>query len=397
MSELYLNPEECELALPGELSRSAEAVHKRFPDFLTTPLHSLPDLAEECGVANVWLKDESNRLGLPAFKILGASYAITRFLQERFGIQFWSSIDELREKVDSCGLTFVSATDGNHGRGVARTARLLGLRAQIHMPGHSATARIDGIRSEGAEVVVGGRYDDAVSRAVKEVSDSTILVQDAGWPGYELIPTWIIEGYSTIFHEVDDFLKTQNERPPTHLVVQVGLGTLAHTAVLHYHTKVRNNHTHIVGIEPVRAACLLEAFKAGEVVQLKGEQDSIMAGMNCGTASRLSFPVLQRGLKGILTMEDRWAEAGMKFLADRNIVSGETGASGLGAMLALAAGEYPGTQCAAMNFNKNSRVLLISTEGATDPESYQRIVGRTPEEVRKQYQSQSYIRGEEEE
>ncbi|UCE17971.1 MAG: diaminopropionate ammonia-lyase [Gemmatimonadota bacterium] len=356
--------------------------HRRLPDYNVTPLIFARKLAQRLGVARVWVKDESNRLGLPAFKILGASYAFYRTLMERtsFELEPWDTIEQLREKLTSLRpLTLVTATDGNHGRGVARVARLFWLHSKIFVPRGTVQARINAIESEGAEViVVEGDYDEAVKAAANEQDRNTWLIQDTAWPGYETIPRWIVEGYSTMFWEVHEQLKALKKPEPDVIVVQIGVGSLAAAVVQFYRGQGSSPAPRIVGVEPERAACAFESVKAGHMVSIPGPQTSVMAGLNCGTLSIIAWPLIRDGIDVFVAVDDERAFEAMRLLAEDGIISGESGAAGLAGYLELSEHDTTGSIREKLGITESTRILLISTEGATDPEMYHRIVGTHP-------------------
>ncbi|HEX5690805.1 MAG TPA: pyridoxal-phosphate dependent enzyme, partial [Roseiflexaceae bacterium] len=224
-------------------SRAPLEFHRRLPGYAPTPLVEAPLLAATLNIGRLWVKDEASRLGLPAFKILGASWACYLALQELMGgaIGAWNTLDELAEQLAPLRpLTLAAATDGNHGRAVARTARLLGFAARIFVPAGTAAARIEAIESEGAQVlVVDGTYDEAVALAAKEAGPRCLVISDTAWPGYETVPRDVIAGYSTIFWEIDDELARRGEPPPDLVVVQIGVGALAAAVVRHYRAHER--------------------------------------------------------------------------------------------------------------------------------------------------------------
>ncbi len=381
--------------LPGVARTSAPlAVHRRLPGYAPTPLISSPAMAARLGVGELWIKDESARLGLPAFKILGASYACYRALTARLGHEpRWESVGELAAALAPVRpLTLCTATDGNHGRAVARVARLLGLESVVYMPAGSAQARIDGIASEGATVtVVPGGYDEAVARSAQDAGDDCLLVSDTSWPGYEEIPGWVIDGYSTIFAEVSDELAGRGLVEPDVVVVPVGVGALAAAAVVHYKagavadsaaadsgspgvSRQARASTALLGVEPVSARCVTESLRAGRPISLPFPQNSIMAGLNCGTPSLVAWPLMQRGLDAMVAVSDGWAASALVSLADAGLVIGETGSSalaGLRAVMLDPAGEPVRT---ALRLGPGSSVLVLCTEGATDPAFWQQIV-----------------------
>jgi diaminopropionate ammonia-lyase len=345
-----------------EPSRFPLEFHRRLPGYEVTPVIS-PELA---GLGALLVKDESHRLGLPSFKILGASWAVLQALEQHVGaLGSWEDVADLAERLGPHKpLALAAATDGNHGRAVARMAKLLGLEARIYVPEGTATARIDAIASEGAacEVVAGG-YDDAVAHSATQASESCLVISDTSWPGYERVPRWVIEGYSTIFWELEE----QLERAPDVVVIQMGVGALAAAAVAHFRRRSLDSRPYLVGVEPLEAACVLHSMRAGEITTLPGEQHSIMAGLNCGTPSRVAWPLISQGIDCYLAVSDERAQEAMRVLADAGVISGETGAAGLAGVLELVArGHEP---------LEEAVVLVLSTEGATDPASYERIVG----------------------
>jgi diaminopropionate ammonia-lyase len=357
------------------------AFHRRLPGYTPTRLVDAPSLAALLAVGKVWVKDESARLGLPAFKILGASWAAYQALQERLGLVFapWRTLDELAAQLAPLRpLTLAAATDGNHGRAVAHTARLLGLGARIFVPAGTAEARIQAIAGEGAEVVVvDGTYDDAVERSAAEAGPRCLVISDTSWPGYEEVPRHVIAGYATIFQEVDDELVRRGEQMPNLVAVQIGVGALAAAVVKHYRGRgARDAEVKIVGVEPTRAACLLAAMRAGQIVDVPGPHDSIMAGLNAGRASLIAWPIVSTGIDLFAAIEDQRAREAMRALADAGVVAGETGAAGLAGLADLLTGDNAAAVRAALGVSNATRALIFVTEGATDPDAYAQIVGR---------------------
>ena len=350
-------------------------LHRRLPEYAITPLADAPGLASALGVGRVWVKDESWRLGLPAFKILGASWAVYRALERRSGgsIGEWGDVEELRGRLGPLlPMTLAAATDGNHGRAVARMAKLLGLGARIFVPADMAAARIDAIESEGAEVVVvPGTYDEAVARSAEEAGEHCLVISDTSWPGYEDVPRWVIDGYSTILWEVSDELGRRDEEGPTLVVVQIGVGAFAAAVARHFRSPGVSPRPRILGVEPARAACALASAEAGGIVHLPGPHGSIMAGLNCGSPSVVAWPTVSRGIDLFVAIEDDRAREAMRMLAGAGIVSGETGAAGLAGLLALSQEEV-GRRT--LGLTEETRVLVFNCEGATDPEAYGRIV-----------------------
>lgn len=353
-------------------TRAPLEIHRRLPDYAPTPLLDLPVLAAELGLERLWLKDESSRMGLPAFKILGASNAVVRAIQKRLGVEesAWTTIEDLARLSEPLRpLTLACATDGNHGRAVARMARLLGLGSIVLVPQDMSAARIDAIRSEGAEVrIVDGSYDDAIDASAALASDICLVISDTAWPGYEDIPNWVIDGYSTILWEVDDELARLGQPGPDLVAVQIGVGALATAVARHYRRQGVVPRPVLVGVEPTRAACVLASVEVGEPVQIPGPLDSIMSGLNCGVPSPLAWPTLSHAVDTFVAIEDERARQAMRDLASAGVVAGECGAAGLAGLQTLRdLGAFP-FGC--------RRALIISSEGATDRDAYERIVGQ---------------------
>jgi diaminopropionate ammonia-lyase len=362
-------------------SRAPLALHRRLPGYSVTPLVEVAALARANGVAEVWVKDESTRLGLPAFKMLGASWASYRAVVERVGRdpEPWTSLDELRRALEPLRpLTLAAATDGNHGRAVARMARLLGLHAEIYVPKGTAAARVAAIEGEGARVtVVDGDYDATVSTAAATATDRCLVIADVAWPGYERVPGWVVEGYGTIFWEVDDQLAALGAAGPEVVLVPVGVGALAAAAVRHYRRRGLEHRPRLIGVEPLSAACVLRSLLVGRIVTVPGPHASIMAGLNCGTPSVVAWPSLRDGLDAVVAVADERARQAMRDLAAAGIVAGETGAASLAGLAELTGGPDAEEVRRAVGLGPHARVLLLCTEGATDPDAYRRIVGGT--------------------
>jgi len=360
--------------LHGEApARDPLDLHRRLPEYAPTPLRDAPGIARDLGLDRLWVKDESQRMGLPAFKILGASWAVYRAIQQvlpnRTSRDGGETLEEIARALEPLKpLTLSCATDGNHGRAVARMARLLGLDAHIFVPADMAPARKAAIAGEGAGVtVVDGTYDDAVARSAEEADERTLVISDTSWPGYEDVPRRVIEGYSTIFWEVEDEIRRRGEPGPNLVAVQIGVGALAAAVVRHYRRPDAAPRALILGVEPTRAACVLASMEEGRIVQVPGPHDSIMSGLNCGLPSAIAWPLVSRGIDAFVAIEDERAREGMRALAGEGIVAGECGAAGLAGLTTWL--RSFGVEAA------GRRALVISTEGATDPEAYRRIVG----------------------
>jgi diaminopropionate ammonia-lyase len=365
-------------ARPGP---DVQAFHRRLPGYAPTPLRDVPALASACKVGRVLVKDESSRLGLPSFKILGASWATYRILCERLGPGEpeppWTTLDDLAALVATRlgPLRLVTATDGNHGRAVAHMARLLGLGATVLVPEGTAAARIAGIESEGATVlVVGETYDDAVAVSADMADDRTLVVSDTSWPGYEDPPRWVIEGYSTIFAEVADQVAGQGLPVVDAAVIPVGVGALAAAAAVSLRPGVEpGDGPVLVGVEPEGAACVGAAVETGRVVEVPGPHRSIMAGLNCGLASELALPSIVAGFDALVAVGDDRGRAAVRAMAGAGMDVGETGAAALAGLAAVVEdhrGQFP--------LPEDATVLLLATEGVTDPVAFEEIVGRPP-------------------
>ena len=357
--------------------REALEYHRRLPGYERSPLLEAPSLAADLELGRLWVKDESSRLGLPSFKILGASWGVYRALDQHLGgLEEWATFEELAAQLEShLPLALAAATDGNHGRAVARMAKLLGLTARIFVPAGTASARIEGIESEGASCeVVDGSYDDAVERSAQEAGERCLVISDTSWPGYEDVPRWVIEGYSTIFWEIEDQLSERGESVPDLVVIQIGVGALAAAAVRHFRrADVRS--LRMVGVEPEVSACVLASMEAGKLVTIPGPHDSIMAGLNCGTPSVVAWPLVSSGFDAYVAVADERARQGMQALAREDVVSGETGAAGIACLLELH--DAPDAR-ARLGIDGSTTALVLSTEGATDPAAYEAIVGQRP-------------------
>lgn len=358
---------------PGPPSDAPRRFHASMPGYAPTPLREAPASAERLGVAEVLVKDESSRLGLPSFKVLGASWAVHRALVERLGaaLDEIATFDALRGAVEALKpLALSAATDGNHGRAVAHMAALLGLEARVYVPAGTAQARIDAIAGEGAAVsVVDGGYDDAVRRSAQDAGERCLVISDTSWEGYEDVPRWVVDGYATVFSEIEDALAARGGARPGVVVVPIGVGALAAAVVRHF-WGAPGERPRIVGVEPVSAACVLESVAAGGIVTLGHPQESMMAGLNCATPSLIAWPLVSRGIDAYLAVAEERVPEAMRLLARDGVVAGETGAAGLAGMLRAVDGEEAR---AAVGLGPASRVLLICTEGATDPDAYRRL------------------------
>ncbi len=345
---MFLRPQARDLrggAPPLRPGPEVRAFHARLPGYAPTPLADLPALAAELGVGRVLAKDESCRLGLPAFKILGASWAIARLLASRAGLARDAiTLASLRAVVPP-GLAFTAATDGNHGRAVARMAALLGARSEIFVPDAVDHAAADLIAAEGAVIRrVAGDYDEAVRRAAKcAAGTGAELVQDTAWDGYTQVPGWIADGYSTLPAEIDDLAD------PDLVVVPAGVGALAQAIVTHY-----RGRAHVVTAEPDSADCVRRSLLAGRPVTVSTGRTR-MAGLNCPTPSALAWPSLRNGLSGAIAVSEEQAAIAAGDLAAHGVAAGPCGAAALAAVREL--------PLAGLGLGPSATVVLLSTEG----------------------------------
>ena len=368
-----------------ETAEKVLSFHKSFPDYAPTPLRELFHLASHLGVKNFYVKDESFRFGLNAFKALGGSYAIGSFLASRLGIPpeelTYEKItcDETKEKLGK--LTFVTATDGNHGRGVAWTANRLGQKCVVYMPKGTARERLDNILALGADAsITDMSYDDCVRLAAKNAEKyGWVMVQDTAWDGYESIPRKIMQGYTTMAREAQLQL---NGAKPTHIFLQAGVGSMA-AAVCAYFASLygKKEMPVITVVEPASADCFYRTAKAndGKLHFAEGEMDSIMAGLCCGEPCTIAWDILSCYADNFVTIPDSAAAKGMRVLGnplngDKKIVSGESGASTSGFVIELMQKEELKELRDVLKLDENSVVLCFSTEGDTDRENYRRIV-----------------------
>lgn len=356
----------------GPMAGPPRAFHQTMAGYAPTRTVALPELAASLGVGEVWVKDESERLGLPSFKILGGAWALHRLLMRRAGVPFeGATFADLCEVAAGLRpLTLTTATDGNHGRGVARIARLLGLEAVVFVPDDMVPTRMAAIESEGATVVVyPGDYNAAVARSASEgAAHGWEVIADVAYDGYTDVPSWVMDGYDTIFDECGE----QLSEAPTAVFVQAGVGALAGATMQHY-APLRQG-TRFAVVEPLHAACLLESAVQGGPVTLASSQGSIMAGLNCGTPSTVAWPAISAATDVYIAIPDERAREAMRVLAASGIEAGESGAAGLAGLLEIARADKVRD---ALQLDERAVVLVLNTEGATDPEAYQRIVAAT--------------------
>jgi len=355
----------------------------RWPGYAPTPLYELPGLAKALGVGRLWYKDEGGRFGLGSFKALGGAYAVYRYLASAVASETGktpSSADLIagRHREATRDLTVATATDGNHGRSVAWGASLFGCRAVIFIHGTVSEGRKAAMEAFGAEVRrVPGNYDDSVRDcAAAAAAAGWQVVSDTGYPGYMEIPRQVMQGYAAMAEEIVGQLPPGPK--PSHLFLQVGCGGLAAAVMAHLWESWQAEHPRLVIVEPERADCVWRSLAAGEPVPVKGDLDTIMAGLACGEVSLVAWDVLRLAAADALTIADEYAAEAMRILAkgaggDPRIVAGESGVGGLAGLMAVAGNDAVRQSLA---LGRESRVLVIGSEGATDPAVYEQIVGR---------------------
>ena len=366
----------------------ANEFHKSFPQYSVTPLQKLSALASYLGVKGIYCKDESYRFGLNAFKVLGGSYAMGRYIAKELGRDISQlpynvlSSDNLREEFGQA--TFFTATDGNHGRGVAWAAKRLGQKAVVRMPKGTTKTRFDNIAKEGAEVTIEEvNYDDCVRMAAAEAAKTEhgIIVQDTAWAGYEEIPSWIMQGYGTLVLEADKQLKENGVDRPTHVFVQAGVGSLAGAVVGYFAHKYKENPPVMVVCEASAADCLYRsAVQAdGNLVNVTGDLQTIMAGLACGEGNTIGWDILKNHVTVFASCPDWMSAKATRIYAnplenDPHIISGESGSVPLGLAYTALHDEDAKDLKEALKLDENSNILVISTEGDTDPVRYREIV-----------------------
>ena len=367
---------------------SATAFHKSFPQYSVTPLARLSGMAERLGLGGLYVKDESYRFGLNAFKVLGGSFAMAKYIAGEMGKDVsemtyaYLTSQTFREEFGQA--TFFTATDGNHGRGVAWSANKLGQKSVVHMPKGSTKTRFDNIAKEGAIVTIEElNYDDCVRLAAAEAAatEHGVVVQDTAWAGYEEIPTWIMEGYGTMAAEAAEQLRQLSVNRPTHVFIQAGVGSLAGAVVGYFTNLFPNDPPKFVVMEARAADCLYQGALAadGEIRIVGGDLETMMAGLACGEPNIISWDILRNHVTAFVSCPDWVSASGMRRLVapvqgDPIVKSGESGAVGMGLIAAVMEGEeYAGLR-EALGLDRSSQVLMFSTEGDTDPEKYARVV-----------------------
>ena len=367
--------------------RKARKFHREIPGYKMTPLRSMPNLAQMLGLGGIYIKDEAQRLTLNSFKVLGGSYAVSRYIQKMLGLSDeettyeYLTSPECHAKLGN--LTFAAATDGNHGRGIAWASMKLGLPCVIYVHKETSKARIDAIRGYGATVeIIDGNYDDAVRKMAEDAAaNGWTVISDTSWPGYTEIPTWIMQGYSTLMLEAQEQLLGVGLSKPSHVFVQAGVGAMAASVIGFYTALFPDDPPIFIVVEPDKAACVFESIKAGDgkCHSVKGALDTIMAGLACGDPSPIAFEILEHTADFFLSIPDYIAARGMRILScplhgDPFIISGESGAAPLGALYSVMTDKGAADLREKMKLGPDSTVFMVNTEGNTDPKHFRQII-----------------------
>lgn len=366
----------------------ARAFHQSFPQYSKTPLAKLDHMAEYLGLGGLFVKDESYRFGLNAFKVLGGSFAMANYIAKQTHRDVSELLyavltsEKLRKEFGQA--TFFTATDGNHGRGVAWAANRLGQKSVVLMPKGSTQTRLENILKEGADVTITDvNYDECVRRAnaMAEQTPNGVMVQDTAWEGYEEIPSWIMQGYGTMASEADEQLGEYGCDRPTHIFIQAGVGSLAGAVQGYFANRYPDNPPVVVVMEADSAPCLYNGAKAadGRIRIVDGDMPTIMAGLACGEPNTISWDILKNHVSVFTSCPDWVSARGMRMLAapvkgDPQVTSGESGAVGMGLLSAIMEQEEYRELRDFLKLDENAKVLLFSTEGDTDPQRYKEIV-----------------------
>ena len=366
----------------------ARKFHRSFPQYSVTPLAKLDGMAGQLGLGGLFVKDESYRFGLNAFKVLGGSFAMAKYIAKEMGKDVsemtYDYLTSKKFRDDFGQATFFTATDGNHGRGVAWAANKLGQKAVVHMPKGSTQTRFDNIAKEGASVTIEElNYDDCVRLAAKEAAETPhgVIVQDTAWDGYEEIPSWIMQGYGSMAGEAAEQLREVEVNRPTHVFVQAGVGSLAGGVVGYFANLYPNNPPKFIVMEAGAADCLYKGAEAGdgEPRIVGGDLQTIMAGLACGEPNTIGWDILRNHVSAFISCPDWVSAKGMRMLAapvkgDPSVTSGESGAVGMGVISSIMTDDAYKELREALELDNSSQVLMFSTEGDTDPDKYKKIV-----------------------
>ena len=368
--------------------KKARAFHESFPQYSKTPLARLDRMADYLGLDSIYVKDESYRFGLNAFKVLGGSFSMARYIAKETGKKVedlpYNVLTSEALKKEFGQATFFTATDGNHGRGVAWAANKLGQKAVVFMPKGSTQTRLRNILAENAQATIEEvNYDECVRMAAAAAKETPhgVVVQDTAWAGYEEIPSWIMQGYGTMAMEADEQLSEDGCGRPTHVFIQAGVGSLAGAVQGYFANRYPENPPKVIVVEAESAACLYKgaAKKDGSIQIVDGDMPTIMAGLACGEPNTLSWDILKNHVDTFTACPDWVARKGMRMLSaplkgDPQVISGESGAAPFGLLASLMTMEEYKDLREHLELDRDSKVLLFSTEGDTDPDRYKQIV-----------------------
>jgi len=368
--------------------KKARTFHESFPQYSKTPLARLDQMAGYLGLNSIYVKDESYRFGLNAFKVLGGSFSMARYIAKETGKKVealpYNVLTSEALKKEFGQATFFTATDGNHGRGVAWAANKLGQKAVVFMPKGSTQTRLRNILAENAQATIEEvNYDECVRMAPAAAKETPhgVVVQDTAWDGYEEIPSWIMQGYGTMAMEADEQLSEDGCGRPTHVFIQAGVGSLAGAVQGYFANRYPENPPKVIVVEAESAACLYKgaAKKDGSIQIVDGDMPTIMAGLACGEPNTLSWDILKNHVDTFTACPDWVARKGMRMLSaplkgDPQVISGESGAAPFGLLASLMTMEEYKDLREHLELDRDSKVLLFSTEGDTDPDRYKQIV-----------------------
>jgi diaminopropionate ammonia-lyase len=387
--------------LPAELPQKIRRFHRQLPGYRMSPLKGLSNLAARLGLGGIWVKDESARLDLQSFKVLGGSYAIYKLIQKRLGREdqelSFADLTNGTIRKNLGDITFAAATDGNHGRGVAWSASQMGFKSVIYVHKLTSRGRIQAIEQSGARVVVvDGNYDDAVRQVDQDAQrNGWEVVSDTSWEGYEDIPKWVMQGYTTMFSEAQEQLAAQGLSQPTHIFVQAGVGSLA-AATIGFYRNLFGDSIQTCVIEPTKAACLYRSAleEDGMPHTVEGDLDTIMAGLACGEPNPIAWEILKDRADYFAICPDFVAAMGMRVYGvplqgDPVVISGESGAVTLGALMYIMQHTTGRAFRAQLGLEPESQVLLINTEGNTSPDDFRYVVWEGGVPVPEQYKMYS--------
>lgn len=364
-----------------KISEEVMTFHKSFKEYTKTPFIKLENLADYLGIQSVYVKDESYRFGLNAFKVLGASYAIGKtlagFLNKDIRDTPFSYLksDEVRDQIKAIKLA--ATTDGNHGRGVAWTGQQLGLDVEIYMPKGSTQNRLEHILKLGAKgQITEHNYDDTIRYMIAENKGDRLIIQDTAWEGYTDVPLWIMQGYATVAQEM---IESLGDTLPTHVFLQAGVGAFAGIMAEAFSVAYKEKAPRIIVVEANAADCLYQSIKAGEAKNVTGDLNTIMAGLACGEPNPIAWEILKESADCFIAASDEVTAKGMRILSspigtDSRIISGESGAVTTGVLSVIAKNKAYSELKNSLGIDERSVAVLISTEGNTDPKVYEDVV-----------------------